>query len=282
MTYMRGMLPIFASIMLLGLLLPMAGATYLQVQGPVAGNLTNGGRISLGKVGPGESFYVLASAATANQTGKVINIGWDTLEATNLPSGWSAEPSPLYENPMKMKITVAPNAQNGTYSIVLTAVNVGNYSRLGNLTIYTYINVTPNVFTSNVTPTKLVAGVGQPINLNLWINNTGASDDPFLINAYGLPAWNVPVKVIAAHSTKNDYLYPIFMNEPGVYSFNLTINATTSQLIRKSYPVQLVVQASVINDYGATGQGVPLSPIIYEPAYALMLLAKGAYSLVFR
>lgn len=282
MTYLRAALPLFASLLLIALLLPKAGATYLQVEGPVSSQLSNGSSLYLGKVGPGESFYVLASATTANQTGTVINIGWDTLEAENLPSGWSSEPSPLYENPMKMKITVAPNAANGTYTVALKAVNVGNYSRLGNLTINAYINVTPDVFTSNVTPTRLVAGVGQPVNLYLWINNTGASDDPFLINAYGLPAWNSPVKVIAAHSTKNYYLYPIFMNEPGVYHFNLTINATTSPLIRKSYPIELVTQASVINDYGATGQGVPLSPIIYEPAYALMLLAKGVYTLIFR
>ncbi len=282
MTDMRVLLPIFASLLLISLLLPKVGATYLVVQGPVSSRLSNNSSLYLGKVGPGESFYVLASATTANQTGTVINIGWDTLGAVNLPSGWSSESSPLYENPMKMKITVAPDAQNGTYMVALRAVNVGNYSKLGNLTINAYINVTPDVFTSNVTPTKLFAGVGQPVNLNIWINNTGASDDPFMINAYGLPAWNSPVEVIAAHSTRNAYLYPVFANEPGVYRFNLTINSTTSQLIRKSYPVELVVQASVINDYGATGQGVALSPIIYEPAYALMLLAKGIYTLIFR
>lgn len=113
------------------------------------------------------------------------------------------------------------------------------------------------------------------------INNTGASDDPFQIEAYGLPAWNDPVKVIALHSTRNTYVYPVFVNESGVYNFNITINSTTSQLIRKSYHIQLTAQSSVINDYGATGQGVVLSPVIYEPAYAVMLLLKGAYTLIF-
>lgn len=283
MTGMRGLLPLFASLTLISLLLPAVGATYLQIQGPVSpGPLPNNGSIYLGKIGPGESFYVLASATTTNQTGTTINIGWDKLEALNLPVGWSSDPSLLYANPMKMKVTVAPNAANGTYEFGIRAVNVGNYSKLGNLTVNAYVNVTPDVFTSNVTPTRVVVGVGQPINLDIMINNTGASDDPFLINAYGLPAWDVPVKVIAMHSTKNNYVYPVFVNESGVYDFNLTINSTTSQLIRKSYPIQLVAQSSVITDYGATGQGVVLSPIIYEPAYALMLLIKGAYALVFR
>jgi hypothetical protein len=281
MTYARGLLPIFALILLLSLLLPKVGATYLQIEGPISAQLVNNGSISLGKVGPGESFYVLASATTTNQTGKVINIGWDTLSAVNLPPGWTSESSPLYENPMKIKITIASDA-NGPYTIVLKAVNVGNYSKLGNLTVNAYINVTPDVFTSSVTPTQLSAGVGQPVNLEIRLNNTGASDDPFLINAQGLPAWDQQVEVIAAHSTVNTYYYPVFANEPGVYNFNLTINSTTSPLIRKSYPVRLVVNASVLNDYSATGQGVVLSPAIYEPSYALMLLVKDVYALIFK
>jgi hypothetical protein len=259
-----------------------SGATYLQIQGPVSTQLLNNGSIYLGKVGPGESFYVLASATTTNQTGFLINVGWDTLTAVKLPSGWSSQASPLYGNPMKMKVTVSPSAKNGTYQLTLQAINVGNYSRLGNLTVNAYVNVTPNVFTAQVSPKVLVAGVGQPVNINIKMNNTGASDDPFMINAYGLPAWSSPVEVIASHSAANNYAYPVFANEPGTYLFNLTINSTTSRLVQKSYPEELDVRASLINDYGATGQGVVLSPIIYEPAYALMLLLKGAYALVFK
>src|ERR1700681_460969 len=89
-------------------MLSAAGAaTYLSVVGPVQAVLYNNGNITLGKVGPGESFYVLASATTTNQSGFLVNIGWDTLQAVSLPSGWSSQSSPLYENPMKMKITVA-------------------------------------------------------------------------------------------------------------------------------------------------------------------------------
>ena len=258
-------------------------ATYLTVQGPVSALLYNNGTINLGKVGPGESFYVLASSATANQSGTMVNIGWDTLQAVKLPSGWSAQASPLYENPtMKMKITVAPSAPYGNYTLVLRAVNVGNYSKLGNLTFTAYINVTPNVFESSVTPQNLVAGPGQPVNLEIMINNTGASDDPFLINAYSLPAWNVPTEVIASHSTANEYLYPVFADVPGIYNFNLTINSTTSPLIHQTYPITLTVQSSLINDFSATGQGVVLSPIIYEPAYAVMLLISDIYQMVLK
>jgi uncharacterized membrane protein len=190
--------------------------------------------------------------------------------------------SPLYEDPMKMKITVSPNTPLGTYVMTIKAVNVGNYSKLGNLTFNAYINVTNDVFSANVTPLDLVAGPGQPVDIKVVINNTGASDDPFLINAYGLPAWNVPFEVIATHSRVNTYLYPVYMNEPGVYRFNITVNSTTSPHLRQTFALKLTTQASVINDFSATGEGVLLSPIIYQPAYSFMLLISDVYHMIFK
>jgi hypothetical protein len=259
-----------------------ASAMYLVVEGPVSRLIYDNGNIDLGKVGPGESFYILASATTSNQSGAMVNIGWDTLKAMDLPNGWATQASPLYENPMKMKVTVAPFATPGNYKMIIRAVNVGNYSKLGNLTFSAYINVSTDVFISSVTPQIVDAGLGEPINLKVVINNTGASDDPFMINAYGLPAWNSPVEVIASHSTNNTYAYPVFVNEPGIYNLTVTINSTTSPLIHQTYPVILLAKASVLNDYRATGQGVVLSPIIYEPSYAFMLLLSDIYRLIFK
>ncbi len=259
-----------------------ASASYLVVEGPVSSLVYGNGTLALGKVGPGESFYVLASATTANASGAMINIGWDTLEAVKLPPNWAAQASPAYENPMKLKVTVAPNATNGTYTMVLRAVNIGNYSRLGNLTFNASIRVTPNVFITNVTPATLVTGVGQPSNLHVVINNTGASDDPFILNAQGIPGWYQPIEVISQHSTSSTYLYPVLINEPGVYSFNFTISSSTSLLLQHTYRMTLVAESSLMNDYMATGQGVVLSPVIYEPAYAVMLALNYAYKLIFQ
>ena len=86
------------------------------------------------------------------------------------------------------------------------------------------------------------AGPGQPATLKITINNTGASDDPFMINAYNLPGWNTPIEVIAAHSTTSTFYYPVYVNEPGIYPFNITINATTSTQISKSFAIQLTTR----------------------------------------
>lgn len=256
-------------------------ASYIQIESPISGRLYNNGSIYIGKVGPGESFSLLASATTTNASGTLVNIGWDTLVAVQLPPGWSAQPSPKYQDPMKIKITADPNALNGTYEMVLRAVNLGNYSKLGNLTFDVFVNVTPDVFESNVTPTDLSVGVGQPTNLYVNINNTGASDDPFIIDAIGLPAWNVSDEVISLHSTRNAFVYPVLINQPGVYHFNLTVSSATSPRIQKTFNIRMVAHASLLNDYGAVGQGALLSPVIYEPVYAAMLLIKYIYAAIF-
>ncbi len=261
---LRYALPLFAVLALTCL----AGATYVSVQGPVNANLTNNGFVYLGKVGPGESFYVLASATTTNASGSVVNIGWDRLEAVNLPSGWSMQASPLYENPMKLKISVPYNI-SGTYNLSIRAVNVGNYSRLGNLTFTAQVDVTNNVFNVSVSPRNISAGVGQPVDINVKVVNTGIADEPFNISAQGLPAWNFSDDVIALHSRTSSFVYPVYVNEPGVYPFNLTITSATGHLVQDEYPISFSVVASLYNDYSAIGSGVVLSPVIFEPVYAV-------------
>jgi hypothetical protein len=275
--------------MLKNILLPFAfislialsanAATYLQVQGPVNGTLHNRGTIFLGKLGPGQSFYIQASPSTDNASGSFVNVGWDQLTAVNLPQGWSSQASPLYENPMKLKITASPYAQYGTYNLTIVAINQGNYSHLGNLTIYAYVNVTPDVFNLSVSPSTVNMGVSQPTNLDVQINNTGISDDPFVLNVTGLPAWNFSDVVIASHDSVSSFVYPISVGEPGVYHLNFTATSAPSPLITRSIPITVYAQASLLNDYYATGQGVVISPVIVEPAYSLMLFLSDIYRL---
>src|SRR5271170_8061443 len=97
----------FSAVIFAAMLIAVTNATYLNITGPVQGSLHQNQSIFLGKVGPGESFYVSAQSSTTNATGFLVNIGWDRFETVNLPQGWSSQPSLLYENPMEVKVTVA-------------------------------------------------------------------------------------------------------------------------------------------------------------------------------
>ncbi len=239
---------------------------------PFNSTLHDGGSVFLGKVGPGQTFAIAISATTSNATGAVFPRGWNELNVTKKPQGWVVENSSLNNANETVKITTAPTAANGTYELNLTATNIGNYSRLGKLNFTAYINVTPNVFALSVTPTSISTGPGEPATITVSINNTGVSDSPFQIEAVGLPAWNLTETVIALHHTERNFSYSIYENEPGNYSAVMQVTSTASPLVSAKSNIEIGIQASVLNDYAAIGEGAIAFPIIYEPAYAVMYL----------
>ena len=266
-----------AAVVALLMFLSCASAGMVNVTEPVNTTMQSNQTVYLGKVGPGQTFYINISAATTNAAGVYYDHGWNQLVVTGLPQGWLAANSALYGQYLSAKITAAPDAQDGIYTFNLTAVNIGNYSKLGNTSFAAQINVTPDVFKLSVSPTNVSTGPGQPASISVGINNTGVSDSPFLISVQGLPGWNITKEVIALHHTSEVFSYPIYADEPGIYDARFNVTSTSSALVSKKSNVTLVVQASVPNDYKAIGQGSLASPIIYEPIYAIMYIISKLF-----
>ncbi len=252
----------------------IASASYVSIIEPFNATMQNNGSIYLGKVGPGQTFFVTISASTAGTPGNILNLGWNKFVATDIPQGWLAQNSSLYNPTLSAKITVDPNASNGTYTFNLTAINIGNYSKIGSIRFKVYVNVTPDVFFLNVHPTNISVGPGEPASVYVLINNTGVSDSPFVISAQGLPGVNYPQTVIALHNTTQQFVYGIYENEPGIYNVKLGVSSISSSRIYKETGISLKIAASVPNDFEALGQGALAFPIIYEPAYAIMYLIR--------
>ena len=178
----------------------------------------------------------------------------------------------MYTSSPSIRITVAPDTANGTYKFNLTAINLGNYSKLGSLGFTAYVNVTPDVFKLNVTPSSIATAPGVPADVYVTINNTGVSDSPFNITVHGLPAWNTSTTVIALHHTTGHFVYPIYEDETGKYNIQLYASSIASPLIYKQSNITLTTEASIGNDYAALGEGAVAFPIIYAPAYGVMYL----------
>lgn len=261
----------FAVLAMLSLV-GMSAASYISIVEPYNATLYNNGTIYLGKVGPGQPFYITAISDAVNKSGVTIVRGWNQMYAAGLPSGWVITNSSTYSKYLSVKITPYANASNGTYNFTIIAKNFGNYSKLGNVSFTAYVDVTPNVFTLNVSPSEINTGPGQPSEVSVLINNTGVSDAPFYISVEGLPASTQKQEVIALHKTSRIFSYPIYENEPGRYTATIYVSSVASPLIHKEANVTLLVQASLRNDYMAIGSGTVAFPIIYEPAYAVMYL----------
>ena len=263
----------FAMAFMAFMILPYAHATYVNIIQPFNFTVaTPNSTVYIGKDGPGQTFYVTISAATTNSSGTINNLGWNKFVVTGLPQGWIAQNSSLYNPTLSAKITPSPNAANGTYKFNLTAVNVGNYSKLGALRFTAIINITPNVFKLTVSPSTVYESTGTPTNIYVSINNTGVSDSLFVITLSGIPGYNITQSVIALHHTAKIYTYPITLSQPGSYKVNINVRSTSSPLIYNETNVTIITKASLLNDYRAIGGGILAFPIVYEPIYAVMYL----------
>ncbi len=247
-----------------------SAASYVNIVEPFNTTLYNNGSVYLGKVGPGQPFYITAESATANVSGVVIIRGWNQMYALNLPPNWIVSNSSVYSQYLSVEIKPSPSAATGAYAFNILVKNFGNYSKLGDLEFTAYVNVTPDVFALNVSPSAVDAAPGVPSEIYVTINNTGVSDSPFDINAYGLPAWNKTEEVIALHQTSRRFVYPIYEYEPGTYTTQIYVTSSASPLVHKEANVTLNIAASIPNDYKALGYGSVAFPIVYEPAYAVM------------
>lgn len=273
---LRYLLPSFVLLMLL----PLASSSYIQMSEPYSASLSQNGSAYLGNVGPGQTFYITILSNTTNAKGQTIPLGWNKLVATSVPEGWIVSNSSLYTQTLSVEIRPSPAASFGEYTFNLTAINLGNYSGINPVTFKAYINVTPNVFKFNATPQDISAGLGVPAYIYVTINNTGVSDNPFVITVSGLPGFNQSATVIAPHSTTGRFTFPIYENTPYTWHAKLRISSLTSPSIYETENITFTVRATLMNDIMALNQGTLIYPVVYAPVYAVQyligLIAKHA------
>ncbi|MEM3791462.1 MAG: hypothetical protein QXL16_01900 [Candidatus Micrarchaeaceae archaeon] len=249
-------------------------APYLKIENPVNATLYNGNTVYIGSVSPGGSFYIVASANTTNYTGYKVNIGWNEFEAKSLPNGWFSAPTSLYSNPMKLRITVGNNTSYGIYNITLEAINVGNYSRIGNITIHALVNVSSKVFNISVEKNVVDSRIGIPANVVVKIRNNGMADEPFVIYSRSLPSFQKNLTVVSISNSTGTFNYTVEEYYNGVYNFTLFVNGTFSPYVRKSFREVLFIEPSFETDIASFGYGIPIFPPYFTPIYALIYLIQ--------
>lgn len=261
---------LFALILVSGL----SFALFANIMEPVAKTLYSTDSVRLGNAGPGQAIYLIVDRGTDGGScpNDYCADGWDTVVAEKLPLGWEVEPSPYYENPMKVKIKIAPDAFDGEYNLTLVAVDEGNYNGLGNMTFYAVVNVSRDVFEISVDPTRVETGVGQPAIYNVRIRNTGAASDPFEIKVTegDLPAWRFKKTVLVNYGSERVIPYEVVLDEENEKTFHIEVTSLSSQLIHKDMSVVIDSKSSLVSDWKATTHGLLIFPVVEQIAYAVV------------
>ncbi|RLG18482.1 hypothetical protein DRN67_04135 [Candidatus Micrarchaeota archaeon] len=265
---------------LLAALVLLAGAACaadLQVLKPVYVMVQDDGEVFLGTVGPGQTVFVEADALV--ETGGIHGIGgrWDRLEVVDVPGGWTAEDSFLYEQPLKARITVAKEAPDGEYEVLVRSVDIENKEGLGEVNLKLIVNVSREVFGMEVLPSEKETGATQPATYTVMIENKGVASDAFEISAKGLPAWDYKKAVFVPYGTCKSVQYDLVGAEDGEYDVTVAVRSFSSDRIEGEERVHLSVKTTLVSDYKATNNGLLLFPIFEQAAYSIMGLLANLF-----
>ena len=235
---------------------------------PVSTQVSDGSVISIGVVGPGQTFAL--SADPKLSTGGKYGIGgaYDQLFVTSLPEGWTATPSQLYADPLQAEVTVPRDAADGEYLVGYTLWDEAGDEGLGpNVTFTANVTVSRDVMDMKVDPQSISVGAGQPARYTITILNKGIANDIFTVSSSGVHDWEFSRTVYIQSGTSKSLSYEVVGNEEADYTVLLSARSASSDLISSQSEVGLHVNTDLFSDYRAVNRGVLLFPLTEAPLY---------------
>jgi hypothetical protein len=264
-------------VLLSAFLLLLASPIFaVQVLSPVSTEIGQGSQISIGDVGPGQTFAVVVDPKTS--TGGKYGIGgaYDRMSATNLPSGWTSTPSKLYSNPLQTDITVAKDAPDGEYDVELTLWDEAGQEGLGDDVVYAVkVTVKRDVMGMQVEPSSVSVGAGQPARYSITILNKGIANDVFSVGSSGVRDWEFRKSVYVPSGKSKTLNYEVVGNDESDYKVKLFAKSASSDAIADERDVTLRVNTDLFSDYRAVNRGVLLFPLTSAPVYFIVGLLSN-------
>lgn len=259
------------------LLLLLSASFAVTLIEPSAREVANGDTIDLGTIGPGQTVNILFNRKVTS--GGIHGIGglYDQAVVYDLPRGWNAADSKLYQDPLQVTISAAPDAPEGEYSAKLKVIDENGGEGLGDVVLNIKVNVTYDVMDFDVSPSYMSVGPGQPARFAITITNKGSTSDVFQVSSMGAKRWEFKKPVfVPAHGMKTIY-YDIVPMEEETYKASIDIVSLASNRIADQKNVTLFVKSDLLGDYKATNNGVLLFPIYESITYAIAGLISNLY-----
>ena len=249
----------------------------ITVISPVTQDVSEGDIIDLGTIGPGQTVSILVDPIVT--TGGIYDIGgtYDMAVAHDLPRGWIAEGSKLYQNPLQVPITADPNTSEGNYSAKVTVIDEYNGEELGNVTFTVKVRITWDVMDFDVSPTYRSVGPGQPARFSITIINKGSTSDVFEVSAIGPKKWEFKKPVFVPAMSTKTASYEIVGYEEETYRTTIKVVSLASSNIAGEKNVTIFVHSNLLGDFKATNNGVIIFPIFEMPIYALAGLISNLF-----
>ena len=243
-------------------------ACAIAVISPVSADITQGSQISVGDVGPGQTFAVSVEPTVSSGGKYGLGGAYDQLSAYSLPNGWTSTPSKLYGSPLQADITVPKDAPDGDYAVVLSLWDEAGANGLGdNVTFTVNVKVTKDVMDMTVEPSYLTVGAGQPARYTITVVNKGIANDLFTIGSTGVRNWEFQRAVYIQSGTSKTLTYEIAGDDEADYKVNIWARSSSSDAIATNRNVSLRVNTDLFSDFRAVNHGVLLFPLPEAPLY---------------
>ncbi len=274
----KNFLLIVAALMLLNLG-GLTCASHLIVTDPVKTTVEAGGQIDLGIVGPGQTLEIVLMRETGEDARGITYKSealWDKVFVARetLPPGWSAEDAKFYEQPMHAFVTLAPDAQDGTYYFKLRTVD--EYEGTPPIEVTCKVQVSRELLDAFLEQKTLSVGVDQPALYLLHLRSKSSASDALSVSVSGLPSTpSLAQKVFLRHNAETVLPIELSEKERGDYALTFKAQSLSSPLIYEEDRGTLQVLSSIWNDMLASANGILLFPSAEQPIYAgLGLLAR--------
>jgi hypothetical protein len=241
----------------------------ISITKPISAEITDGAMYDLGNMGPGQAMSILIER-TETTGGKYGTGGYyDLANASDLPEGWSATPSKLYENPLQVIIVSGPNATQGNYMIPIRVYDENNGEGLGTRMFFAAIHVDYDVLGLSKIAGTSYAGEGQPVRYTMKLQNRGNAGDIFVIEAYTYKQ-KVVRELYMAPASEVIVPFEFIYDGSGVQGINFTAYSKNSPLnVRQGLSYQVAIKNTIQADMSSMGYGVVLFPLFEHGSYAL-------------
>ncbi len=228
-----------------------------------------GGEVDLEAMGPGQTISVKIEPRV--EEGGIYGEGgiFDYAVVEELPQGWKGKNSKLYERPLFVSISAAPDAEEGEYSAKIKLVDEFNGEKLGNFTFNVKIRISKEVMEAQISPSKITTSPGQPAVFNIIVENKGSAGDVFEIGAEGPKRWSFKKFVYVGPKQKKVVRYEVVGEEEEVYKAQIYVKSTASEQVKRAKEVEIVVKPTLEGDIKASANGIMIYPFFNLPLQAL-------------